>query len=97
MKALIDRNQHNLPEERIEMLWLFWQDGIALASALTAQHPAVAEREEVLDVPADVVEKARRLQALAMDEAAAPQERENAWAAFSKIWQEHKLPGDFGL
>jgi len=90
-------------EEDIERFWRIWQAAAGYGAQETWESvrangaPPGTSRKVVLGVPEDVLEKARRLQALAMDEAAAPQERENAWTAFSKIWKEHKLPGDFGL
>lgn len=88
-------------EPSIEVFWRIWQaaagHGAQEVWESTRAGEVVASRKVVLGVPADVLEKARRLQALAMDESAAPQERENAWTAFAKIWKEHKLPGDFGL
>ena len=89
-------------EEDIERYWRIWQAGSGYGAQEVWERTRsggaqVSASKVVLGVPADVVEKARRLQALAMDESAAPQERENAWKAFEKIWQEHHLPADFGL
>ena len=47
--------------------------------------------------PDAVLEKARRLQALAMDKAAADNERRIAWAEFGKIWRRYHLPPELGL
>jgi len=57
------------------------------------------EEEEARRKPAppDVVVKARKLQALAMDRAAGPGERENAWAQFSKLWEKYAFPNDLGF
>ena len=68
-----------------------WLDGIAYAT------PEPEEGAEPLEPTPHVIERARRLQALAMDGAAAPQERLNAWLAFEKIWKRYKLPVDFGI
>jgi len=43
------------------------------------------------------VDKARALQALAMDKAAADGERRNAWEAFGKLWKQYDLPAELGL
>ena len=103
VSALVALDLSHADTETIEVFWRIWQ----AASGYGAQEvwesmragAVVASQKAVLGVPADVLEKARRLQALALDESAAPQERENAWSAFSKIWQEYKnqLPPDFGL
>jgi len=87
-----------VPEQLVEKCWRIWISGMAFALQEVEEKGSVeVPPEPALDVPPDVVEKARRLQALAMDEAAAPQERENAWSAFAKIWKEYRLPPEFGL
>ena len=45
----------------------------------------------------DVVDRARKLQALAMDKAAGEGERANAWAQFGKLWNKYELPAELGL
>jgi hypothetical protein len=44
----------------------------------------------------EVLERARKLQALAMGSTSAG-ERDNAWAAFGKLWEEYVLPNDLGM
>lgn len=44
-----------------------------------------------------IIERARRLQALAMNKGAAANERENAWQAFEKLWKTYNLPPNLGL
>lgn len=61
------------------------------------EHEEPEEVPDRDDAPLDVVEKARRLQALAMDRAAAPGERTNAWAQFQKLWEQYSLPNDLGF
>jgi hypothetical protein len=62
------------------------------------QKPAVElidnDREEPTD---EVLERARRLQALAIDKGAAEGERHNAWAEFEKLWKKYRLPTDIGI
>jgi hypothetical protein len=45
----------------------------------------------------EIVGRARRLQALALDPGATPNEQDNAWAAFQKLWEKYKLPEDLGI
>ena len=44
----------------------------------------------------EVLERARKLQALALG-STSPGERENAWTAFGKLWDEYNLPNDLGM
>ena len=88
-------------EDDVELYWRIWQAGAGYGAQETWENVrsngSPTASRAVLGVPQGVLEKARKLQALAMSESAAPQERENAWAAFSKIWKEYELPPEFGL
>lgn len=67
---------------------------------LCPEHNPEADEEVLVEkeIPSEeILEKARRLQALAMDKAAADNERSNAWGQFGKLWDKYKLPSDFGL
>lgn len=46
---------------------------------------------------AEILERARRLQALAVDKGAAEGERHNAWTEFEKLWKKYRLPNDIGI
>jgi hypothetical protein len=68
-----------------------------------ARPEARAEQPEPTTAPGvrkqpsqEVLERARKLQALAMGSTSAG-ERDNAWAAFGKLWEEYVLPNDLGM
>lgn len=72
-----------------------WTDARALA-APAPEEDDTAPVERL--VPTDaIIEKARRLQALALDTAAAPGERDNAWRQFEKLWKRYEFPVNFGV
>jgi hypothetical protein len=45
----------------------------------------------------EVLDRARKLQALATDKGATEGERRNAWEQFGKLWAKYELPNDIGL
>jgi len=64
----------------------------------TARRPAVELVEEDKEEPTEeVLERARRLQALATDKSATEGERRNAWESFTKLWKQYRLPNDIGI
>ena len=74
-------------------LYMFelWADGIAHASPEELNGGSrIAPTEAVL-------EKARRLQALALDRTTTPEERQAAWLQFEKMWKRYELPVNFGI
>jgi hypothetical protein len=46
---------------------------------------------------AEILARAERLQALAIDKGTTDGERAAAWAAFSKLWKQYNLPDKLGL
>lgn len=66
--------------------------------ALCPDHNPHPPRAEVKETPTDeIVERARALQALAMDKSATDGERRNAWTQFEKLWKRYDLPAELGL
>lgn len=47
--------------------------------------------------PADVLELASKLQALAMDRSTTEHERAAAWERFGELWKRYNLPDELGL
>ena len=68
------------------------------STVLCPEHNPHPPRPEVKETPsAEIVERARALQALAMDKAAAEGERTNAWTEFGKLWEKYELPVELGM
>jgi hypothetical protein len=68
------------------------------AVALCPKHNPHPPRPQVKETPtAEIVERARALQALAINKAAGEGERANAWEAFEKLWKRYDLPPELGL
>jgi hypothetical protein len=66
--------------------------------ALCPDHNSHPPRPDVKEAPtSEIVARARKLQALAMDKAAGEGERRNAWEAFEKLWKKYDLPPELGL
>jgi hypothetical protein len=68
------------------------------SKALCPDHNPHPPRPEEKETPtAEILEKAQKLQALAMDKAAGEGERANAWTQFEKLWKKYELPPELGL
>ena len=77
-----------------------WGYGDVEVQLLCPKHRSDADTT-VIDnriVPSpEIVTRARRLQALAMDPRTPAKEQDNAWAAFEKLWAKYQLPEDLGI
>lgn len=70
----------------------------AFCSKHNPERPLEEEKKEPKEEPTpEILERARALQALAIDKGAAEGERRNAWEQFGKLWTKYNLPDDIGL
>lgn len=63
---------------------------------LCPEHNPNPAGDKIVPTP-DIVDRARKLQSLAMDKAAGEGERANAWTQFGKLWNKYELPAELGL
>lgn len=99
--TILPRTAGNRVELRLEEVTVpqGWHFKMYREAFCPKHNPEIATEveEPKIEPPPEVLDRARKLQALAIDKGATEGERRNAWDQFGKLWGKYEIPTDIGL